>query len=81
MNQTRLGSFIEALLNVAIGLVVSIVANALVFPRFGFRPSLGENVAISAIYTVISIVRSYLVRRFFNAQLHAAARRLAGGKP
>lgn len=77
--QSRLGSFIEATFNVAIGLVVSLVANALVFPRFGFHPSLGDNIAISLIYTAISIVRSYCVRRWFNARFRAAAQRLAGG--
>ncbi len=78
MNQTRIGSLIEAVFNTAIGLGVSLVANAIVFPLFGFHPSLGENVAISSIYTAISIARSYLVRRFFNAKLHAAAMHLAG---
>jgi hypothetical protein len=77
MTQTRLGSLIEACVNVAIGLAISLVANALVFPLFGFHPTLGENVWISVIYTVISLVRSYLLRRFFNAKLHAAAERLA----
>jgi hypothetical protein len=78
MTQTRLGSLIEAVFNVVIGLAISMVANALVFPRFGFHPTLSENVGISVIYTVISLVRSYLLRRFFNARLHAAAERLAG---
>lgn len=77
MNQSRLGSLIEALMNTAIGLVISVIANQLVFPHFGFHPSLGENVAISLIYTAISIARSYLLRRFFNAQLHRAAARMA----
>lgn len=79
MNQSRLGSLIEAVFNTMIGLAVSMVANALVFPLFGFHPTLGENVAISVIYTLISIVRSYCVRRFFNARLHRAAVALAAG--
>lgn len=79
MNQSRLGSLIEACFNTAIGLAISMVANALVFPLFGFHPSLGENVAISVIYTVISIARGYVVRRFFNARLHRAAAALAAG--
>lgn len=78
MNQTRIGSLIEALMNTAIGLCVSVTANYLVFPLFGFHPSLGENVAISCIYTVISIARQYVLRRWFNARLHAAAQRIAG---
>ena len=77
MTQSRLGSLIEALMNVAIGLMVSVVANALVFPRFGFQPSLGENVAISMIYTAISIIRQYVLRRWFNARLQRAAARMA----
>lgn len=77
MNQTRLGSLIEALMNVAIGLAVSVVANALVFPLFGFHPSASQNVAISLIYTAISIVRQYVLRRWFNARLQRAAQSLA----
>lgn len=77
MNQTRIGSLIETLMNVAIGLMVSVVANALVFPRFGFQPSLGENVAISLFYTAISIARQYVLRRWFNARLQRAAARMA----
>lgn len=77
MNQTRLGSLIEALFNVAIGLAVSVVANALVFPLFDFHPSLGQNVAISVIYTAISIVRTYAVRRFFESRLRLVAADIA----
>lgn len=77
MNQTRLGSLIEAVMNTAIGLVISIIANQLVFPRFGFHPTLGENIAISLIYTGISIARGYVLRRWFNAQLQRAAARMA----
>lgn len=77
MNQTRIGSLIETLMNVAIGLFVSVIANALVFPRFGFQPSLGENVVISLVYTAISITRQYILRRWFNAKLQKAAVRMA----
>lgn len=77
MNQTRLGSLIEALFNVGIGLLVSVIANALVFPRFGFHPSVGQNVCISLIYTAISIARQYVLRRWFNARLQRAALSIA----
>lgn len=70
MRQSRLGSFLEASINVAIGLAISLVANALVFPLFGFHPDLWQNIRISAIYTLISIARSYVIRRWFNAWLH-----------
>lgn len=76
--QTRLGSFIEASFNIAIGLVISTIANAIIFPQFGFNPTLEENVTISVIYTVISLVRQYVIRRWFNAKLQSAAKKLAG---
>lgn len=76
--QTRLGSFIEASFNIAIGLVISTTANAIIFPQFGFNPTLEENVTISVIYTVISLVRQYVIRRWFNAKLQSAAKKLAG---
>lgn len=77
MNQTRLGSLIEAVFNTAIGLGISLIANALVFPLFNFHPSLIQNVAISTIYTFISIARGYVIRRWFNARLQRAARLMA----
>lgn len=84
MNQTRLGSLIEAVFNTAIGFTISLVANPLIFPLFGFHITVGGNLMMGMIYTVISVARSYVIRRFFNAKLHAMAERAAaainGGK-
>ena len=66
MSQSRKGSATEACINVAVGLIVSMVANAIVFPRFGFHPSLLDNIGITLIYTAISLIRSYCLRRAFN---------------
>jgi hypothetical protein len=66
MSQSRKGSAAEAAINMLVGLAVSMVANALVFPAFGFHPSMLDNVGITLIYTAISLVRSYCLRRFFN---------------
>jgi hypothetical protein len=78
MNQTKLGSAIETCVNVTIGLVISMIANHFIFPAFGFALSTHDNVAISVIYTIISIVRQYVLRRWFNARLHKAAMKMAG---
>lgn len=80
MNQTRLGSLIEVCFNTAIGLAISQVANMLIFPLFGFNVSAGQAFSIGVIYTAISVIRGYVVRRFFNAALHRAAMRLAGAR-
>lgn len=75
--QSRLSSLIEALINVAIGFVVSLGLTAIVLPAYGHAVSFSHNLQITAIFTVASIARSYLVRRYFNARIHAAALSLA----
>ena len=64
--QTRLASFIESCLNVLIGFGVALLSQLLVFPLFGIHIPLSQNLAIGLIFTVISIIRSYWVRRLFN---------------
>ena len=66
MTQTRKQSAVETLAGVAIGFVVSLVASVLVFPLFGHAFTLGQNVGITIIFTVLSIARGYAVRRLFN---------------
>ena len=66
MSQSRRGSAFEAFINIAVGLAVSVIANHFVFPLFGFVPSLTQNFAITGIYTAISFIRSYCLRRLFN---------------
>ena len=77
MNQTKIGSLIEAIINTIIGFSINFVANMFVFPLFGFQLSLSSNFALGCIYTVISVVRSYCIRRWFNARLHAMAASMA----
>jgi type IV secretory pathway protease TraF len=81
MTQTRIGSFIEAVFNVVIGFGINFAANLTIFPLFGWNISAAQNLALGAIYTVISIVRSYAIRRWFNSRLKAAAQRVAGRVP
>lgn len=66
MGQSRKGSAFEAAMSIAIGLIVSIIANHFVFPMYGFIPSFRQNIEITVIYTGISFVRTYGVRRLFN---------------
>jgi hypothetical protein len=77
MTQTKLGSLIEAAMNVAIGYGVALLSQILIFPLFGIHVGIGTNLGIGAWFTVISLVRSYVIRRWFNAKLHAAAQRMA----
>jgi len=77
VTQTRLGSLIEALMNVLIGFSINYCANLLIFPLFGMHISPLANLWLGTIYTLISIARSYVIRRWFNARLHALAQKLA----
>lgn len=77
MTQTRLGSLIEAVMNVLIGYGVAILSQVLVFPLFGIYVPLRTNLWIGAWFTLISLVRSYIIRRWFNARLSATAARIA----
>jgi hypothetical protein len=77
MNQSRLGSLIEALFNVAIGFAINFVANMAILPLIGFHITPGQNLFIGVLYTLISVARSYVIRRWFNQRLHTTAQRLA----
>lgn len=68
MSQTRWGSFVEAWGNVAIGFGINFAMNWLVLPLFGFTTlTLAKNFEIGLIFTVVSVARSYVLRRGFNA--------------
>lgn len=66
MQQTKLGSAMESITNVLVGFTLAIVTQVLVFPMFGINVPLNDNFKICVVFTVISLVRSYAVRRWFN---------------
>lgn len=66
--QTKRESFIEALTNVIIGYVVSVASQLAIFPIFGVNLPLIVNLEMGLWFTVISLARSYLLRRWFNSR-------------
>ena len=66
--QSKMDSLIETLTNVGIGWFMSFIANMLVLPLFGYNINLTDGVLISIIFTIISIIRGYVVRRWFNSK-------------
>lgn len=66
VGQTRRGSLLESLVNILVGYSINFVANLLIFPLFGWHISTRENLTLGVIYTGISLVRSYGLRRLFN---------------
>ncbi|PKP79166.1 MAG: hypothetical protein CVT81_00310 [Alphaproteobacteria bacterium HGW-Alphaproteobacteria-3] len=67
MKQTRLMSLVESLANVIVGYGVAVVTQLLIFPIFGLHTTLAQNLTIGAIFTIVSIVRSFALRRVFEA--------------
>jgi hypothetical protein len=78
MEQTKLSSLIETIMNTAIGFGVALLSQIAVFPWFGIHVPLSTNLGIGAWFTVISVMRGYVIRRWFNARLHRAAQAMAG---
>ena len=76
--QSRMGSFIEVCINIAIGFSINFFMNLTIFPIFGWNISVSENLLLGVIYTVVSVIRGYVVRRWFERKIHDAAMRLAG---
>lgn len=66
MKQSKRMSFLESLINVAVGYGVAVTAQIAVFPLFGLYVPLTDNLMIGAIFTGISILRSYTLRRIFE---------------
>ena len=67
MKQSRLMSLVESLANVLVGYGVAVATQMAVFPLFGMVVTVAENLLIGLIFTVVSIVRSYALRRGFEA--------------
>lgn len=77
MQQTRMGSLIESLMNIVIGYGVALISQIVIFPLFDVYVSMTTNMLIGAWFTLISLVRSYVIRRWFNARLHRMAQAMA----
>jgi len=66
MKQSRSMSLVEALANVATGYGVAVITQIAVFPIFELHTTLVDNLTIGAIFTVVSFIRSYVLRRAFE---------------
>ena len=67
MKQSRLMSLVEAIANVAVGYDVAVITQILIFPVFGVHTTLAQNLKMGAIFTIVSIARSFVLRRIFEA--------------
>ena len=68
--QTKKQSWVESTVNVAIGLTINLALQVLVFPLFGVHIPFTSNLGIAAVFTAVSVLRNYCIRRWFNASRH-----------
>jgi hypothetical protein len=64
--QSKKQSLKESAVNVAIGYIVALASQLVVFPLVGVQSTFNQNLKIGLYFTVISLVRSYIIRRYFN---------------
>ncbi len=67
MKQSRVMSLFESIANVVVGYGVAVVTQMLVFPVFGLQTTLAQNLKLGLVFTVMSIARSFTLRRVFEA--------------
>lgn len=69
MKQSRVDSAMETVTNTAIGFVIAVVSNAIILPlTLGVQVSMGDSVFIAVLFTLVSMVRQYSLRRLFNGR-------------
>lgn len=65
MSQSKKSSLLESVTNLVVGYLLAIITQLIVFPWFDLEPTLGENAAIAMIFSIVSVARSYGLRRLF----------------
>lgn len=66
MAQSRRGSLIEAVTNTVVGYVLAVATQFAVFPAFGLRVGVVDNLGLGLVFTAVSLIRGYALRPLFN---------------
>ena len=66
--QSKRESMIETLTSVFVGWLIGVILNLTILPLFNYNITVVDSLWVSLIFTVISVVRGYLIRRFFNSK-------------
>ena len=80
MKQSRHMSLVESLANVAVGYGIAVLTQIAVFPFFGLHVSLADNLVMGAVFTIVSIARSFTLRRVFE-ELRVRSERRSAARP
>lgn len=64
--QSKKHSTIESLTNTIVGLLTSFLIQLVIYPLLSIPVTLNQNIIITIVFFVVSFLRGYLIRRFFN---------------
>lgn len=73
--QSKKHSWFEVWVNILVGFAINYTCNLLILPHFGFNVSYAAAFHIGLIFTVIAVIRGYVLRRVFNHFTHSSATR------
>lgn len=66
MPQSKKNSLIESISNVFVGLIITFIFSPLVYWVFDVEITVKQMGGVTVTFTLISILRTYIIRRFFN---------------
>ncbi len=66
--QSKKQSLIETLTSVFVGWLIGVILNLTVLPLFDYNITVTDSLLVSLIFTAVSVIRSYIIRRFFNSK-------------
>ena len=64
--QTKKNSLIESITQTIIGLFTSIILQMILYPLMGIPVTFKQNIIITIVFFIVSIIRGFIVRRYFN---------------
>jgi len=67
--QSKKNSIIESVTNTVIGLVTSFIIQIIIYPLLNIPVSLNQNIIITFVFFTVSVLRGYLIRRYFNKKI------------
>ena len=66
--QSKRESMIETLTSVFVGWLIGVILNMLVLPLFDYNITVVDSLWVSLIFTAVSVIRGYIIRRWFNSK-------------
>ena len=66
--QSKKDSLIESLTSTTIGWLIGVILNLTVLPLFDYDITVVDSLWVSLIFTVVSVIRDYVIRRWFNSK-------------